>query len=375
MIIIMVTLSATAWADDAAPAPKPAGTTLEDIKNLLGLSIYLQGGYTYNFANSDSKENVLRVFDHDANSFTLDLAQIVFAKDAPMGGVGFKLKLSAGETAKFIHETGLGDTDDPFDLTEAYINYVAPIGKGLKFQFGKLVTPNGAEVIEALDNMNYSRGLLFNYAVPFTHTGLMVGYPFSDKVSANFYVVNGWDNFEDEGSSKTLGLTVSVTPVEQFSVVANFMNGREVMTAGAECSDSICSNRFLSDTIITVKPLKNLTFVVNTDYGTQSNAAPDGSDAKWYGIAGYVKYDFSDLFSASVRGEYFNDSDGVRTGTAQKAKEITLTPEFRIAKNLAVRPEYRHDWSDKEVFDTANAGGPGTKKHQDTLALGVMYRW
>ena len=149
-------------------------------------------------------------------------------------------------------------------------------------------------------------------------------------------------------AARPSGLTVSVTPVEQFSVVANLMNGREVSTAGASCSDSICSNRFLSDTIITVKPVKNLTFVVNPDYATQSNAAPDGSDAKWYGVAGYVKYDFSDLFSAAVRAEYFDDSDGVRTGTAQKVKEITLTPEFRIAKNLIVRPEYRHDWSDKE---------------------------
>ena len=368
-ILMTFTIAGGVWADDATPAPKSAGTTIEDIKNLLGLSIYLQGGYTYNFKNPDSQENDLRVFDHKANSFTLDLAQIVFTKDAPVGGVGYRLKLSAGETAKWIHETGLGKSDEPFDLTEVYISYIAPIGKGLKFQFGKFVTMHGAEVIEAVDNMNYSRGLLFNYAIPFTHTGLMIGYPFSDKVSASFYVVNGWDNFDDEGSSKTLCLSVSVTPVEQFSVVANLMNGREVSTAGASCSDSICSNRFLSDTIITVKPLKNLTFVVNPDYATQSNAAPDSSDAKWYGVAGYVKYDFSDLFSASVRGEYFNDSDGVRTGTAQKAKEITVTPEFRIAKNLVVRPEYRHDWSDKEVFDS------GSKKNQDTLALGVMYRW
>lgn len=374
-ILMTFTISVGAWADDATPAPKPAGTTIEDIKNLLGLSIYLQGGYTYNFKNPDSQENDLRVFDHKADSFTMDLAQIVFSKDAPVGGVGYRLKLSAGETAKWIHESGLGKSDDAFDLTEAYINYVAPIGKGLKFQFGKFVTMHGAEVIEAVDNMNFSRGLLFNYAIPFTHTGVMIGYPFSDKVSANFYVVNGWDNFNDEGSSKTLCLSVNVTPVEQFSVVANLMNGREVLTPGASCSDSICSNRFLSDTIITVKPVKNLTFVVNPDYATQSNAASDGSDAKWYGVAGYVKYDFSDLFSATVRGEYFNDSDGVRTGTAQKAKEITLTPEFRIAKNLVVRPEYRHDWSDKMVFDTATAGGPDSKKSQDTLALGVMYRW
>ena len=58
--------------------------------------------------------------------------------------------------------------------------------------------------------MNYSRGLLFNYAIPFTHTGLMVGYPFSDKVSANFYLVNGWDNFDDNNKGRLSGLNLSV---------------------------------------------------------------------------------------------------------------------------------------------------------------------
>lgn len=352
--------------------PKAGSMTVDEIKGALGMSIYLQGGYTYNFQDPDSGENALRVFDHKANSFTVDLAQLVFTKDASVGGVGYRLKLSAGETAKFIHATGLGispgenpEDSDAFDLTEAYIDYVAPLGKGLKFRFGKFATMHGAEVIEARDNMNYSRGLLFNYAIPFTHTGLMVSYPFSDKISGSLYVVNGWDNFDDEGNSKTLGLSLSVAPVEQVSVAVNLMNGRE---AGI-----VESNRFLSDTVITVKPVKNLTFVVNTDYATQSNAAPDGSDAKWYGIAGFVKYDFSDLFSAAVRGEYFKDSDGVRTGADQTVKEITFTPEFRVAKNLIIRPEYRHDWSDKEAFPS----GDGTldKKSQDTIAIGIMYTW
>jgi hypothetical protein len=372
-VLTAFTFTTGAFADEAAPAaaaPKPV-TTVDDIKNLLGLSIYLQGGYNYNFANPDSEENGLRIFDHKANAFTLDLAQIVFNKDAAVGGVGYRLKLSAGETAKFIHAAGLGNSDDPFDLTEAYIDYIAPVGKGLKFQFGKFVTMHGAEVIEARDDMNYSRGLLFNYAIPFTHTGLMIGYPFSDKFGVNFYVVNGWDNFsKDVGGSKTLGLSFNYTPADQFSFVENLMNGREVVVSGSD----LRTDRFLSDTVITVKPVKNLTFVVNTDYATQSGASPiDGGEAKWWGIAGYAKYDFSDLFSTAVRGEYFDDRDGFRTGTPQKAKEITLTPEFRVAKNLIVRPEYRHDWSDQTVFDSHSI--PANKKNQNTLALGVMYTW
>src|SRR4030067_2307594 len=104
-----------------AEEKKADSMTVEDIKKALGLSIYLQGGYTYNFENPDSQENELRVFDHKANSFTFDLAQLVFVKEAPMNSVGFKLKLSAGETAKFIHSRGVGEGGDSVDLTGEYV--------------------------------------------------------------------------------------------------------------------------------------------------------------------------------------------------------------------------------------------------------------
>ena len=364
-MIMAIGIFATGALADEAKAP---GINVDDIKSLLGMSIYLQGGYTLNLNNPDSQVNGLRSFDHQSNNFTFDLAQLVFSKDAPVGGVGYRLKLSAGETAKLIHSSGLGTGENPVDLTEAFITYVAPVGNGLKLQFGKFVTFTGAEVIEARDNMNYSRGLLFNYAIPLAHTGLAIGYPFGDMASANLYVVNGWDNFTDEGNSKTLGLSVSVTPVEQLAVLVNVMNGLE-----ADLQTGVESNRFLADTVVTVKPVKDLAVVLNGDYAVQKKSALDGGDAKWYGIAGYVKYDISSLVSATVRAEVFKDADGARTLTPQTAKEITLTPEFRVAKNLIVRPEYRHDWSDKEVFDSRH--GSADKKSQDTIALGVMYTW
>ena len=371
-VLMTFTIAGGVWADEAKPtdaaAEKPAGTPPADIKTLLGMSIYLQGGYNYNFKNPDSQENDLRIFDHKANSFSIDLAQIMFTKDAPLGGVGYRLKLSAGETAKWIHSRGLGKADDEFDVTETYIDYLAPVGKGLKLRFGKFVTMHGAEVIEAKDNFNYSRSFLFNYAIPFTHTGLMAGYAFSDQLSVNLYLVNGWDNTDDNNNGKTAGLTVAYTPIEPVALTFNLMYGPEKDHNDAD-------KRFLFDWIGTFKPVKNLTLVVNTDYATEEHSAANGGTAKWYGIAGYAKYDFSDLFSTSVRAEYFNDKDGIRTtvngvsGIPQKLKEITITPEFRVAKSIIVRPEYRHDLSDQQAFNSGN------RKSQDTIALGVMYTW
>jgi maltoporin len=90
-------------------------------------------------------------------------------------------------------------------------------------------------------------------------------------------------------------------------------------------------------------------------------------------VAGYAKYDFTDWFSTSIRAEFFSDKDGVRTGIRQNLTEITITPEFKIVKNLHVRPEYRHDWSNKDGFDSKNIAF--SKKSQDTIALSMMYTW
>ncbi len=348
------------------PAAKPA-MTLEEIKDLLGLSIYLQGGYTFNLANPDSGTNEQRIFDQKANTFLLDLAQIQLAKDAPKGGLGYKLKLNFGETAKFIHSAGLGNPGDEVDLTEAYVDYLAPLGNGLKLRFGKFVTYNGAEVIEARDNFNYSRSFLFNYAIPFTHTGFMAGYTFSKAFTLNLYLVNGWDVTNDNNNGKTVGASFVITPIDPLSLTFNF-------TYGPEQNNNSSHNRFLFDWIGSFKATKKLTFVANVDYAHEdSDPLNTGRDSQWYGVAGYVKYEFTDVFSTSIRGEYFNDLNGVRTGIAQELKEITLTPEFKVAKNLLLRPEYRHDWSDQKGFDSHKQ--TFNQKNQDTIALGVMYTW
>ena len=369
VFLLCIMWGSRGWADEATPAAAPEKKPLisvDDIKNALGLSIYLQGGYTFNFENPSTGENGLRIFDHLSNSFTLDLAQVLFNKDAAVGGLGYRLKLDVGETAKFIHSKGLGGNNDEFDLTEAYVDYVAPLGKGLKLRFGKFVTMAGAEVIEARDNPNYSRSFLFNYAIPFTHTGFMASYPFSEQWTASLYLVNGWDNTDDNNQGKTGGLSVAYTPMEQFSTTLNLMYGPEK-------DNNNHDDRFLLDWVGTVKPIKNLSFILNIDYGTDQHSAPDGGEAKWYGWAVIGKYDFNDWFSVALRGEYFNDPQGFRTGTAQRLKEITLTPQFVVAKNLLVRPEYRHDWSNTESFPGST--GSNTKKDQDTIALGLMYTW
>ncbi len=126
----------------------------------------------------------LRNFDVNHNTFSLSYAEVAFAKPATeTSRGGFRVDFGAGDTANMVNAFEPGGTDYLKYVQQAYVSYLAPVGKGLTIDFGKFVTPAGAEVIENKDNFNYSRGLLFALAIPYYHMGARVGYAVNDKVS------------------------------------------------------------------------------------------------------------------------------------------------------------------------------------------------
>ncbi|MBI2400806.1 MAG: outer membrane beta-barrel protein [Deltaproteobacteria bacterium] len=153
------------------------GLTVADALKDVQINGLLSAGYNYNFNEPHTRAINLRPFNDTHDSINLELAQLVFHKDAvDSGDAGFRLDLNFGYTVpKAIHATGATSSDD-FDIRQAYISYMAPVGSGLRLDFGKFVTDHGLEVIEGYEdwNMNYSRSFLFYFSIPFTHTGLRV---------------------------------------------------------------------------------------------------------------------------------------------------------------------------------------------------------
>jgi hypothetical protein len=340
----------------AAPEVDERLKKLEDGLSLLrGLKFggMVYGSYNYNFNNPDSKNNDLRVFDTRANNFTLDLAQIAISKEEE-GGIGFMTKLNFGRTSRFIASDWNGDGTfsngtDNFELEEAYITYTAGIGKGLGLKAGKFVTLLGAEVIESPSNYNVSRSYLFGFAIPFTHTGLLLSYPLTDYMSLTAGVVNGWDNVIDSNKGKTFLGNLTLTPFDSLTWA---FNG----TFGPEQADRGGSKRGVFDTILTYTLNDNVIFVLNYDRGSESDIAPDGGDALWQGVAGYVNIGGAlfnpdwEPFSLTQRAEWFADEEGVRTGRAQDLWEVTTTLKWKLSESLQARLEYRHDESNRKVF-------------------------
>src|SRR5438309_5846076 len=196
----------------------------QTVRGLLEVSGFIDGYYSYNFNKPAGRVNVLRNFDTHSNQFALNLAEIVIEKKPnPLNSrVGFRFDLDYGPATDLVHASEPGGSQVYKVIQQAYGSYLAPVGSGLQIDVGKFVTWNGAEVIETKDNWNYSRGLLFTWAIPFHHTGMRANYTVNDRVSVGGALVNGWNNTTDNNTGKTVGVFVTVKPTSALSVVGNY---------------------------------------------------------------------------------------------------------------------------------------------------------
>jgi hypothetical protein len=127
--------------------------------------------------------------------------------------------------------------------------------------------------------------------------------------------------------------------------------------------------------------MEKLTLVGEVDLGweqgvTNADLGLDDESVSWWGVAGYIIYDINDIFRLALRGEYFDDVDGFRTGTDQHLFEITPTLSIKpfcnkgMLDNLVLRFEYRFDHSNEDAFENDDSE---FEDNQHTVATELLY--
>jgi len=353
-----------ASSDSASKPAEPAPNFFRDIQ----ANAFASLGYISNLNMPQDQTNGLRYFDNRANTFSVDLVELVVQKAvAKAGDAGFRIDLTAGTFAGATQSAGLSLGDNA-DLQQAFASYIAPLGTGLRFDVGKFVTHMGYELIEGYDgyNDNYSRSLLFNFAIPLTHTGVKASYSPSSKVALMAMVVNGWDDAIDNNASKSVGAQLMLKPIDPVAIYVNYIGGPE----NADDNHSI---RHVVDLVGTLTVNPTLSLGVNADFGTESGTSlvTPGDDASWNGVAGYAKFSTTSPFSLALRAETFKDNGGTRLGIGEaRVTEFTVTPALKFGSNFVVRAEGRYDTSDSAPFvdDKGIA-----KKNQATIGLNAIW--
>lgn len=358
------------------------------------LSGSLDVAYTMNFDSPRNRDtgtggavpaaprtNKNRIFDTEDQDFMLHALRLDISKKG-MGDLPIDLNVvfTAGEDAAGIHSAGLADGD--IDITD--LNFVVtvpgdiPVLSGGELVVGKFETTIGYEVIPSISNDNYSRSMLFGFAIPFTHTGVLFRQHHDigengATIGWNVGVVNGWDAVDDldqngqlDGDKSVMG-GVGISPNDMFEINANGI---------------VDGDKGVLDIVSKVKlPDQGVVIGTNVDYGASDVDASGGAKyQKWYGLAGYFSYDMAKLnvpclekCKLHLRAEVFWDRDGDRVPTsfggagASRYYDLTATFAYQAAEDLLLRLEYRYDKADTNVFDDGNDFAD--QSHQSTIAL------
>jgi len=354
--------------------------------------------------------NHLRAFDNNIG-FTMNAIKLVFEKPLGEGdyAAGYRADLLFGEDANQLNRAeGTGNptfnsatsTGVGTYIEQGYVAFRVPVGNGLDFKVGRFVALSGYEVIESPANLNFSRGLLFTWATPLAHTGLLASYRFNDNVDAQIGLVNGWNTWVDDtaapaiiarlgvkNSSGTVSAGVSTYYGEARTQDPAYVGGYHLATG----------QRWFVDGVANWKPTEKVLLGLEALAGNQrlseDAAAPTPGkilDDAWWGLAGYGKVQVSDKVSVAARAEYLHDGYGFLfaddhasfdpsygTDISEKRVEVwelTGTINFEMWKNMLLRFEARYDQATtRGLASSATAYPFEPKDDQLTFAVDAVY--
>ena len=422
----------------AAPAP----SALDNFLSSIEIGGHVSASYTYNFNNPDQNignsnggpdhgTQPSYQFNTDHNTFSFDAAKIELGKRASEPGTaGFQLDLLFGDNAGVLTtaSSAFGATsaradarrdlaDNSFHVQQAYVSYNA---SGIELWFGKFETTLGVEVLDSVKNPNVTHGLLYTWAIPLFHTGLLAQGQFGEGFNWKAGVVNGFNNVTDYGDNKGVLATLGWQN-EMLDASLNAFIGSEGVRAstssGLPCTtltggvdptlgpiDCVGDNNHdvqIYDLVLSTRQNDQTYLWANGVYGRGEEdpaivAGPfgppgnrPGEDPSWYGASVGVKYDLNERTYLALRGEWLREDGAARflnspavppTLCETEAYSGTITLGYKLTENLLARLEYRHDKFDtspnQSPFGESDHGAvPGfdtTNTDEDTQDVGLI---
>ena len=287
--------------ETASPTPAPRFT----------ISGWIDGGITFNPDTPRDNQSFGRLFDDRANEPLLNQAVINFERvlAAQPGEFdwGFKAQFMFGSDARYIHSLGLLDSVmktnlyQP-DIVEAYVSLHLSLltERGVDVKLGKWVTLEGAETIDPHTNVFYSHTYIFNFGIPFNHTGALFTVHTTNWLDLMAGVTRGVNtSVEDNNDSLAFDGGVGL----------NLNEGKLVVSAsthiGPETPNNNSALRYLNDITVTWKIRDKLTSITDMNYARDDPANADG-----FGVAQYFTYAITDKVTAKIRGEIWRDDKG-----------------------------------------------------------------
>lgn len=307
----------------AAQTPPYTGLVIDGIK----LSAQLDAGFMMNPFRPSTGLNFGQLFTDHANQAQLNQLLLTAAKPLdptnPDFQWGFKLQFMYGSDARYTQFLGelnrvTPDSRYQLDVVEANALFHLPVltDGGIDVKAGQYSTPIGYETIDPSTNPFYSHSYIFQFGLPFKHTGVLT----TTHVNETLDIYGGLDT----GANTTFGPlgenNSAIGGIVGFGL-NGLAGGKLTILAlthlGPEQASRVLSPaginangqwRYFNDIVITYKATDALTLVtelnwIRDDYGVGKGAV------NGFGAAQYVSYALNDTVTLNARGELWRDDN------------------------------------------------------------------
>lgn len=292
--------------------------------------------YKYDFSEYD---NNYTSFTNSQDSFELGMASIE-ASHKQGKASGF-VDLGFGKRAS---QFSYNDAATTFMIKQLYVTY--DFTPKFKVTAGSFATHFGYELVDAVDNKNYSMSYTFTYG-PFFNTGLKAQYTFG-KYSFMLGVTNPTD-FKTASEAGTKQKTF----IGQIGYVDTTGNVYFNLTTGSS-NPSSSKNKTQFDIVCSKKINDKFSLGFNGTYSMVKDDFDSNLDGNWFALVGYASYAAKPKLSYAYRLEYFDDKDGVVAFT-DGANVISNTLSINYKEgNLTFIPEIRFDAASDNIFTDGN---------------------
>ena len=281
------------------------------------------------------------LFNTRPNEVQLQQAWLTLEKQACNGGCG----TDWGYRIDFVYGTDGPNTqafggqpnewDNGWDygrdygsaIPQLYLDYQI---NDLTLRMGHFYTIVGYEVVPATGNFFYSHAFTMNLSEPFTHTGVLGIYNYTDDITVYGGYSLGWDTgFSQVGGDTFIGgLSVPLTDRVTATYIATYGDFGDNAGAGGSDADGY-SHSLVFDMAVTDK----FNYILQSDL--VDNNRFNGRSESTIGVNQYFIYQKNECWGFGARVEWYRSGGEVTAYTAGV--------NYKPHANVMIRPEYRYD--------------------------------
>ena len=305
---------------DAAPADKPyvAPANFNEWASSIKTGVQIEGGITVNPQDPRDHRNFGSLTTDDSNRPVLNQALFTISRDvdpkATSIDIGFKLQAMYGSDSRIYQTMGVLDQlihdRNQIALIEASVSARFPdlFANGTDLKAGIYPTPLGFETIDPKPNNFYSHSYIFNYGLPFKHTGALATAHVSDLVDLYLGIDSGNDAFIGYGTGDNNNRPGGIAGIGlnfndgKFTILALTHMGPEDSKRNTPFANS--AMRYYNDLVVNWKATDKLTLTAEGNYVRE-----DGFHAEAWGVSAYASYALTDTVTLNGRAEIFRDNN------------------------------------------------------------------